>query len=196
MQQLSMSTIPGKHLGYSMSPVVMCLCHIVPSPAEPTSGTSGECAAENSSSPVGNQTLSCGDNNVSESASQRPHSPATHPRTTDTHTSSANGHPEEFTDTGRLEDAGCCIRSPPPSYSGPPGQPLFLPYITQQLPHYTDIIDQRPGQSPHNQTRVGFIGHRGQYTPVQIPGYISTEDHHNHVHHPVSSQDVGKAHKR
>jgi hypothetical protein len=62
------------------------------------------------------------------------------------------------------------LRTPPPSYSGPPSQPLFLPYITQELPCYADI-DNPVRES--DSRRLGFV-HRseGHYVPMQIPGYI------------------------
>lgn len=75
----------------------------------------------------------------------------------------------------RAENQTDPIVSAPPSYSGPPQHPLFIPYTTQELPHYSEIDD-------HNQRRerqLGYVhqhSHGGHFIPIQIPGYIPSDE--------------------
>lgn len=65
------------------------------------------------------------------------------------------------------------LRSPPPSYSVP-AQPLFLPYITQELPCYSEIENTSRGC---DYRRLGFLRQSGgHFTPLEIPGYIATDE--------------------
>lgn len=70
---------------------------------------------------------------------------------------------------------------PPPPYTSPLHggihQGLFMPYVTQELPHYSEFggpISQR------GDIQLGFLRQSGgQYVPIQIPGYISTSTEEN-----------------
>lgn len=74
---------------------------------------------------------------------------------------------------------------PPPSYVSSvqqthtrgAQQPLFLPYVTQELPRYTEVVSDaiphRIGQI--GEVQLGFVRQAGGHcVPIQIPGYIST----------------------
>lgn len=58
---------------------------------------------------------------------------------------------------------------------------MFLPYVTQELPRYSELSDSTSRHIGRmGEIQLGFIRQAGgHYVPIQIPGYISTtaDDH-------------------
>lgn len=100
------------------------------------------------------------------------------------HQSSSPQNQPVSTQTARPQS----LLSRPPSYGSSlqretrvAQQALFLPYVTQELPRYTEVGDSNSHHlSQLGEIQLGFVRQvGGQCVPIQIPGYISaTTDEH------------------